>query len=357
MGQFLLADGQYALSINPEPGVNQGYDESADFETYKADAMAPSIPVPEFVGDRDQVGDGNEFEEDSRLYYWTQNEYTFNAKLNTEGFARILARALGGTITNTVVTATKSWDHSVIMQTGPQGVVPKYSTMIHKIGGADFLFPSMAVNRIQITQAGASEPRCSFSMVNTGLHRRLRDITPAIVLADPPKHNYFHGAATQFFFNDGALKDMAATARVRSITLDFSNNLITGQEARGPGDGFLDAGERGSGAYVRVLNRGTRTSTAAFKLMLDENLDEYGYVKNGTVITGATVIFGGQKIAGTTSDYFETEWKVPKSKAEVLTPDTESDKGALNITFGPKRDNVTKGLITSRIRNDQATLT
>jgi hypothetical protein len=242
------------------------------------------------------------------------------------------------------------------MQTRADGVVPKYSTVIHTLGGADFLFPSMAVNRLQITQAGSQEPQCSFSLVNTGNHLRLIDITPAVVLTDPPKHNYMHGAATAFTFNDGALKDLAATARIRNITLDFSNNLITGNEARSPGDPFLTSGVRSSGAYVRVLNRGKRTSSASFKLMLDETLAEYGYIKNGTVITSAKTVFGGQKIGTTTADFFEVEWNVPKSKAEVLTGDTESDKGALNITFGPKRDSVTKGLITGRVRNDQATM-
>jgi hypothetical protein len=356
MGQFLLADSIYAISKTLESAINTPKTLSADFETFRAKAMAPSIPVPEIVSDREEIGDGNEFEDDSRLYYWSQNEYSWNAKLNTEAVSRIFLRALGGTVTDAVVTATKSWDHSVVMQTRVDGVVPKYSTLVHKIGGSDFLFPSMAVNRFEVSQGGAGEPQATFSLVNTGNHMRVADISPAIVFADPPKHNYMHGAATAFTFNDGSLKDMAATARVRNIALSFSNNLIVGNDARSAGDPFLTTADRGSGAYVRVLNRGTRTSSAQFKLMLDENLTEYGYIKNGTIITSCKVVFGGQKITGTTADYFEFEWNIPKSKAEVLGGDTEAEKGAVSITFGPKRDSVTKGLITGRVRNDQATM-
>lgn len=351
--EYLLTDAVTGISAAPETAINTPYTLSADFLGFKAVPGPAQIPVPESVTDEDMSGGGDEHAEDSRLYYWSQNAYTYSGKLNSESAARLGLRGLGGPITDTVVTAAASWDHAGVMQTRAQGTQPKYTTLIHDIGGADFLHASMAVNQFGTSKEGGGEPQFNCELIGTGYHRRLRDITPAIVVPAPVTHHYFHGAAAAIQLNDGTLRDLSATARVESYTLGYSNNLILNK--RRSGDPFITPGDINSGAYVRVLNRGKRTSTAQLKLTLTDTLAEYGWLKNNTTLTSFQIKEVGQKI-GATAESFEFQWNVPKSKIEGLTGDSTGENASVSFNLKPLKDSVSLGLVTLRARNSIATM-
>src|SRR6267142_1395267 len=134
MDEFLASDVQVGFSKLPETAINIPYVLTADFASGLVHQFPPMIPQGEFMTDEDMIGGGDEFPRQNQLYRWAQRGRTFTGKINTAFAAVLLARFLGGTITNTVVTATTSWDHFVIMQTKAQGRVPKLTTMYVPVG-------------------------------------------------------------------------------------------------------------------------------------------------------------------------------------------------------------------------------
>jgi hypothetical protein len=361
---FTLAIGTAPITISDDTltGGAAALVAGDDFMTALANAIAPSVPQAESISDEDMVGDGEEHAKDTRLYYWTQNPYTYQGKLNTESCATLAIRGFGGPVDDTPVAGeTGAHDHEVPMAQRTDGIESVLSTWVHNIGGADMLFSSMGVNRFGVSQAGAAEPQFSCELIGTGHWMRIRDIAPGFELPDPVEHHYMHGAALLLTLNDGTSKDLSAAGRIRNSAFDLSNNLVVGPDARTPGDPFLvalsDVTSDGilSGAYVRVLNRGKRAATAQVKLTLDEDLGEIEWLKNGTVITSLSAKFVGQKIAGTQARH-EFEWIVPKSKIENIAGDTEGDRSAITLNFKPLKDPTTKGLAKLRIRNGQTTM-
>lgn len=352
--EFLLSDGQVAISVLPESAVNTPYQLSADFIGMRLNQVAPWVPQAQTVDDAEMIGAGDEFADDVRLYNWLQQPQTLTGKLNTETAANWLLRALMGTVTDAVVTATKSWDHSVPMQTRAQGRTPKYTTLIMNLGGADIVAASMAVNSFQISQQGTNEPQFSVEVIGTGKFQRLRDITsPAIVVPLPATHHYFHGAAAVLVLNDGVVKNLSSLGRIRSWSVNLQNNLVVGD--RRPGDPFKTSGNVLTGSYVRSLLRGKRTAGVQIKLSLDENLSELDWLTNNQTLTALSIKNVGQ-IIGTSTDSYEVDWKVPRFKLQTLVGDSEGDDATITLNFLPVRDPVSGGLITARVRNDQATM-
>lgn len=353
MSEFLLSDIVGGMSAAPESAVNTPYTLSADFLGMKANGVPPPVPGAESIDDSDMIMGGSEFADDVWLYNWLQNPYSFGGKLNTETAARWFLRALMGTITDAVVTATKSWDHSVVMQTRAQGRTPKYTTVVLQLGGANFLFCSMAVNSFSISQNGTAVPQFQCEVIGTGKYQKVSDISPALIIPAPVQHNYMHGAACVLTLNNGSTVNLSTLGRIRSWSFGLQNNLVTGD--RRPGDPFMTANDVTTGSYVRSLLRGKRSVSAQIKLSLDENLSEFDWLKSGTTITSLKVKNVG-KIIGTSTDSFEFELTVPKSKIQVITGDSEGDDATITINFLPLRDPVSGGLITGRVRNDAATM-
>jgi hypothetical protein len=352
--EFLLSDLQVAMSVLPESAINTPYQLSADFMGMRLNAMPPMVPQAQTQDDADMIGGGDEFANDVRLYNWLQQPHTINGKLNSETAGNWLLRALMGTVTDAVVTATKSWDHSAPMQTRAQGRTPKYTTLIMNLGGADVLAASMAVNSFTISQQGTAEPTFSVEVIGTGKFQRLRDIvSPAIVIPQPVAHHYPHGAANIIVLNDGVVKNLSSLGRVRSWSVSLQNNLVTND--RRPGDPFKTSGDVRTGSYVRSLLRGKRTASAQIKLALDENLSELDYLTSNTTLTSLSIKNVGEPITASPDNY-EVEWKVPKFKLQTLTGDSEGDDATITLNFLPLRDSVSGGLVTGRIRNDQATM-
>jgi hypothetical protein len=169
-----LSDIQIAMSDTPETGINTPYTLAADFESILCDQVVPVIPNLNVINDSDQVGDGTEFAKNPRPYNWSASQVTLASKLNTEWNARMLKRFLGGTVTDSVVSAGAVWDHSIVMQLRTQRI-PQLTTLAMILGGADVILSSMAVNAWEISQARAEEPRCSVELMGSGHHTRLSD--------------------------------------------------------------------------------------------------------------------------------------------------------------------------------------
>lgn len=352
MANQLLEDLSLLYSAALEPSVNTPYVTSADYKVALFNSFMPPIPRPDKLKST-EIGAGNEFGQKGRNGYWPPNDIPIGGLLNTEFAAVLAARCLGGSITNTVVTTAKSWDHFVALQTKAQGRVPKLSSILPLLGGYDFIHSSCAVENFKITFGGNGYPQYTATLRNTGYSwTRNGGLGTPIAPGTVPTHHYLHPAGVKATYNDGSLVDLASLARLVSGTCDLNNNTVV---IPMPGDPFKVSGDRSTGAYARNINRGKRTAAPSLKALMDETLAEWLDVLNSTDITGLKFLFQGEIIPGTTADCYEFEVTYPLSTMDIRG-DTEGVNAAIDLTFDVDRADASPSIIQLRVRNDQATL-
>jgi hypothetical protein len=350
MNQF-LEELQLLISSAPESAVNTPATTSAAFKTALFNSFMPPIPRPDKLKSA-EIGAGNEYGQKSRSGYWLPMDIPIGGWLNTEFAAIVAARAFGGTITDVPVTAGASFDHFVALQTRAQGRVPKLSTILALLGGYDFLHASCAVAAFEISFGGNTPPQYSTTFRNTGYSwKRLRDIVPAIVPPPAPTHHYIHPAAIKATFNDGSLRDFAADARLIGGRCGISQEV---EVQALPGDPFRVSGDRSSGAYARVIQRGKRSYSPSIKVFMDENLAEFVASRDNTDITGLSFLFTGDPI-GATPESYEIELTYPLATL-IVEGDTENKNAALNISFDIDRADASPSIASLRVRNNQPAL-
>ena len=357
---FIQEDVTVIYSTAPQTNINTMVEETVDDTKYKValvDAFPGVVPNGEMVDDSSQVGDGSEFPRFVRLYRWGLS-FNLSMLLNTELALVLIKRAFGGTVTNAVVTAGLVWDHTVPFQNArTQGRVPQATTfVIPMVGGQDFVCGDMFVQSVQITQQGDARPTATFALAGTGYHKRIRDYVTPLALPDPdtdtPEHHYFHGGMLGFTLNDGSVEDFAGQGWLDSYQFDMQNTL---QFRRAPGDGFLVAGDVRSGSYSRSVIHGKRTAGVQFQKLLDDDLPEYEWLRNNTLITGLSITNVGDIIE--TTHKWELEIIVPASQLQSTSPSTNNNFLTVNNNLMALKDSVTLGLAKVRGRNGLATLT
>jgi hypothetical protein len=169
-----IKDVQLAISKAPETTVNTPYTLASEFESIVVDQVLPVIPEPDLVDDSDQVGDGVEGPKDPRPGKTPASALTLSSKLNNRWNSMMMARLLGGTITDSLA-ATGVYDHTVVMQPRTSRV-PKLTTVPMLLGGADPILNSMGVNSATIGQQGTDDPKASFELMGSGKYSRFRDV-------------------------------------------------------------------------------------------------------------------------------------------------------------------------------------
>ena len=357
---YIQEDVTVIYSAQPQSAINVPVEETSDATKYKValvDAFPGIIPTPNMVDDASQVGDGSEFPRFVRLYSWGLS-FNLSMLANTELALVLIKRAFGGTVTNTVVTASTVWDHVVPFQNSrTQGRIPQATTfIIPMVGGQDFVCADMFVQSVTLSQSGDARPTASFALMGTGLHKRLRSYGTPLALPDPdtdtPEHHYFHGGLLGFTLNDGSVEDFAGNGELDSYQFDMQNTL---QMRRAPGDGFLVNGDVRSGSYSRSMIHGKRTANVQFQKLLDADLPEYGWLANNSLITGMTITNRGDIIVS--DKKWELEIIVPAAQLQSTTPSTNNNFLTVNNNMMGLKDATTLGLAKVRGRNGVATLT
>ncbi len=351
MSRFQLSDVEVAISKIVETAINTPQSVGTNFVGALMSATPPPTPQANLITDDGMVGDGNEWGDDQRLDYWQPATPSIGGQLNTEIAGRLLLRGLGGTVSDAAVTASTSYDHSAAMQSKAQGRTPKLSTLLMALGGADFMWPSMAVNEWQASFSGVDPVQFTAALMNTGFWRDLSVDFPSLAIPAPGAYHYMYPVQTSVIFNDGSVVDYASDGRLLAGSIGFSNGIVV----RGlPGDSLLTAGAPRSGAYARDIHRGQRDATASLRVSLDENFAEFTKYKSQADITGLTYLFRGDLI-GAGPDYYEVEVRMPRCKIKSVVIEGDGDDAAIAIEFWRRRDTVSGGLLTARVRNDQPT--
>lgn len=309
---------------------------------------APFVVInPEFVDDFDQVGSGSEHASDQRIDYWQQPTITITGKVNFQTAARLFLRGLGGTVAATAVTGNVlATDYTAIMQ--PKiNRTPKFTTLGQLLGSANYRFADMMVNAYSLSQTGTQPPKFTAELMGTGNHEEL---TSSIITTEgqptSDTHSYVHGAAIGYTFNDGSVVNLPADGTLLGWSLGFSQNGII---KRLPGDPFLTAGDKSSGAFPRYIKRGNRTATSQVKMFLDSTFRARTQLKANTWLTSLSLILSGFRIPGTTVDY-EMEYKMARAKFMSVAGDTEDADAALTVAHKVFPDTVTDSLVSGRVR-------
>jgi hypothetical protein len=355
--RFQITDQNIIFSTAPESAVNTPVTASASLTSALINPMMP--PLPQLSKNPDQmIGAGNERSTVLRRGWWQPNRLAIGGKLNAEFAATLGMRCLGGTNAATAVTAGQSYDQITPCQTKAQGRLPKLTTVGFLLGstninGYDFVFPSCAVANMGIQFTGDQDVTFSAELVNTGYWLRNGALGTPIVAPAVPDYHLMHPAATRCTFSNGSTVDYASEGRLLSGACGLNNNVVVRPM---PGDPFITPSDRLSGAYARDIHRGPRDPTASLRVQMDENLAEFTLNQSDTIITSLTYLFRSDIIIGTSSDYYEFEWKYPKAK--IMSTNTVDDNGdaAVEMTFYPETDSVTGGWVIQRVRTGVAVM-
>lgn len=336
-----------------ESAYNTHYELQADFDALVTSAFNISLPNIEKFFDGGLIGSGNEYALTSTNDYLSHPSISISDRLNTELAARLFKRALGGSVTDSVVTASTAWDHVFVPELGSDDPSLPSMTVAAKLGGIDLILAGMVVNSYGVSFSDSSAPTFSAELIGSGKYKYMANATPALVLPAYTAQNYMGtAAAITCSLNDGSVLNLHTVGRLKSFNFNYSNNVITGD--RRAGDPLTTSGDINSGAYSNRLTRGTRSCSGSLVVYIDENKREWADHLANTPITAFTWKALGQKLNGTDSREFEVT--IPKSVFSSASISDDGGKLCLSLEMTPLKDSAENGLCKGRVRSGIATL-
>jgi hypothetical protein len=279
--------------------------------------------------------------------YWSHPEIGPKDDVETDNPARLFRRALGGAVTDTVVTAATSWDHTfAILSPSIGDVLPSFS-VASLLGAASFLFAGSMVDRFKVSQKNADRAQYECDVVSSGKFTNPHGLTSLPAFVGPP---CMDGFRTKIQYTDGSTVDLASLGKVIEWSVEHKNNIR--RNKRRVGDPIQTV-STGSAAYVRSMPRGKYETAIGITVDFQDLTDWTKSVENKT-LTNLKFTIVGPVITGT--DRHEFEIIVPSFSFETVTPTDDEGDAAQQINIIPLADPVTGGTITGRIRNNVATL-
>lgn len=263
--------------------------------------------------------------------------------------ARLFARALGGSITDTLV-ATGVYDHTFAMLNPQIGVnLPSFGAAV-ELGDASFLFHGCRVDRFKVMQQNNERVTYECDITGSGKFTNPHGLTSLPGLSPVPCMDGFRTEVT--YVDDASTQvNLGSLGKLIEWSVELQNSLR--QNRRRVGDPIQTAGA-GAAAHVRNLPLGQdRQTTIQLKLDYVDLTEWQTYIANKPY-TNLKFKVVGPLIDGTNRHEFEII--VPQFTFEVVTPDDDEGDAAITVNVTAFEDSVTKGTITGRIRNDQATL-
>lgn len=353
MPQFLINDVEIWLSNLPESALNTHYTLGADYGKVATSQPFYVLPEMEKRNDAGKPGNGHSYPTYTCNTYWSHPAISIQDEVNVEMAGRMLLRAMGGTVTDTVLFAGVN-KHAANQLPIASGRQYPSADLIVREGGvniADFLLAGAVVSSYQLSQNKADAPTFQADLVGTGKHVRNHGITS--LPATPVIIQCIDGNNTVVQWTDsGGLKDWAATGRLISWNVRVDNQLKLNDRA--PGDPFtVAAGTEGIAAYVRKLLRGAPQITAQLVVTLDNNVNEWIQMANNELLTDVTFKPQGPIIAST----FRASLAMIIPKARIIrTVPGESDGDAtVTIELQPYYDSASGGAIKGEVVNATTT--
>jgi hypothetical protein len=344
-----LKDSQSWISKTLESSYNTPEATGSNYAFIPTQNPFFMLPSAEKVSDANRVG--RNFASHLCATYWTHPEVGIQDDVETDVPARLFRRGLGGSVTDTVVSAGAVWDHTFPMLNPQIGVdLPSFS-IATLLGAASYLFSGCRVDSYRVSQEGSNRVQYEAGIVGSGKFANPHGLTSLPGLAAPP---CMDGHRTEVSYVDPA----AATVNLHTLGtlvswfVELQNNLR--RNKRRPGDPILTVGSNGAAAHVRSMPLGQeRAVNIGLKLDFNDLTQWTNSIENATC-TNLKFKVVGPIITGAYRHEFEII--VPSFSFEVVTPDEDEGDAAQTLNVIPFQDAVSAGAITGRIRNGVATL-
>lgn len=281
--------------------------------------------------------------------YWSHFQMQIQDDVETGVPAHIFARALGGSVTDTLASPGV-YDHTFAMLNPQIGVnLPSFGTAV-QLGDASFLFHGCRVDKLKISQQNNDRVVYEADVIGSGKFTNPHGLTSLPGLAPVP---CMDGFRTNVSYTDDSSTqiDLGSIGKLIEWSVELNNNLK--QNRRRVGDPIQTAGS-GAAAHVRSLPLGQDRSIAIQLKMDYVDLTEWNTFIANKQYTNLKFKISGPLIDGTNRHEFEII--IPQFTFETVQPDDDDGDAAITVNIVAFEDSVTKGPITGRVRNDQATL-
>lgn len=301
----------------------------------------------------EKVNDGNRIGRNAPSHvcntYWKNPAYGLKDDVETDVPARLLRRALGGSVTNTTVAAGV-YDHEFAILSPQVGSILPSFGMASLLGTASFLFHGCMVDRFKISQKNSERAIYEADIIGSGKFTQPHGLTSLPALAATPCMDGFRTVVqyTDDEENDVVLSDLGT---IIEWMVEHKNN-IRGNKRR-VGDTIQTVGSLGSAAHVKSMPRG-KYETSIGLLVDFEDLSNWQTSAENTEFTDLKFKVVGPKIDATYRHEFEII--VPQFVFEMVSPSDDEGDAATQINVIALQDAVTGGTITARVRNATATL-
>lgn len=283
--------------------------------------------------------------------YWQHSEMGIRDDVETGVPARLLARALGGTVSDSVVTTDEVWDHEfAILDPAVGDILPSFSWAT-KHGDASFLLAGCMVDRFRLFQQGADRVQYEADLVGSGKFTLPHGLTS---LPDPVATVCMDGWRTTISYDDSGAVDLSTDGRCLAWSVEFRNNIR--RNKRRLGDPTLTA-SNGYGAHVRKQPRGKYETIIQLTLDFDhasDDLIDWKRSVDNKILEDLTFTVKGPIIE--TTNRHEFEIIVPRFSFEMVDPADDDGDSAVTVNVIALEDPVSGGTITARVRNALATL-
>jgi len=337
---------QIAISTTCESTFNTPKTNASDYEGLPT--TEPFFLLPKV----EKINDGNRVGKNAPTHlcntYWSHGEAAIKDDVDTNVPAKLLRRALGGGVTDTLISAGV-YDHTFnILPPQVGDVLPSFN-IVAILGASDFLLSGVMCDAIKFSQKNAERVQYEANLVGSGKFTNPSGITPFPAMATTPCMDGYKVEVKYTDVDGTTVVNLSTLGKVVEWMVEHKNNIR--RDRRRTGDPVQTV-STANAAHTRKMPRGKYETTAQITVDFNDLTDWTKSVKNEQ-LTNLSILIPGPPIG---SSRHEFELIVPLFSFD--TPETGDDDGDATtpINIVCLEDPVTKGTMKARIRNATATL-
>jgi hypothetical protein len=284
--------------------------------------------------------------------YWSPTQLALKGDVETDVPARLFARGLGGSITNTVVETSVAWDHTFPILSPQVGSILPFFSIASLLGAASYMFAGCMVERFKMSQKNAERAMFEADVVGSGKFTNPHGLSSLPPLATTPCMDGFRTGVT-YVDDVAATIDLGTAGTIIEWMVEHKNNIQSSK--RRVGDTIQTVGTAGSGAHVKKMPRGKYETNISMVVDFVDLTDWTAAVQN-TVYTNLKFKAVGPLIGASVTNRHEFEIIVPSFIFDSVDTSDDNGDAATPINIIALQDSVSAGTITGRVRNGVATL-
>lgn len=343
-----VEDGKHWISKTIEGTYNTA--ESTGSNYVQVPTKNPFFVLPKLEKKSDAGKSGHTAPTHLCNHYWASGQYGFADDAETDVPGRLFRRALGGSVTDTLV-ASGVYDHTFAIlppQTG--SILPSFG-MASLLDTASFLLHGCMVESFKISQRGDERAQYEASIVNSGKFTTPHGLSSLPELVSPACMDAFRTEVSYLDSDNATTISLHTLGTIIEWMVEHKNNIKTAK--RRIGDTIQTPSGGGAGAHVKRMPRGKYETSISLMIDFLSNADWVKSTINETM-TNLKFKVVGPVISSTYRHEFEVI--VPKFAFEAVDPTEDDGDAATTLNVIALEDPTSLGTITGRIRNATATL-